>query len=148
MRHQSVHPNFYQHHQGPTNILTYFSVLIWCQVKQVLYYRKEFINNTCLTDKTSLHTQNSPMPSVWQLWNSNATSNILLLVCFEPVNFQLMFLLNICISNRVTRWKSSPPGHSDIQIVTFPEFERQTVYCQTAWSWNWLYITLWIIGII
>jgi len=48
------------------------------------------------------------------------------------------FVVNICIWNRVTRWKSSPCGHSDIQTVTFPDFERQTVYCQTAWSWNWL----------
>jgi len=47
-------------------------------------------------------------------------------------------LPKFCIWNRVTRWKSSPCGHSDIQKVTFPDFERQTVYCQTAWSWNWL----------
>ena len=45
----------------------------------------------------------------------------------------------LCIWNRVTRWKSSPPGDSDIQTITFPDFERQIVYCQTAWSWNWLY---------
>ena len=44
----------------------------------------------------------------------------------------------MCSWNRVTIWKSSPHGHSDIQTFTFPDFERQTVYCQTTWSWNWL----------